>query len=769
MNDKLMKDIEVILENDSSKSISTATTVELYNALSKALMKEVKRDWKTDYSKKQAYYFSAEFLIGRSIYNNMLNLNVLSDVDEILKSRNLDIRCFEDIEDSALGNGGLGRLAACYLESAASVEVPLNGYGIRYRYGLFKQSFIDGYQCETSDDWTKCGDPWSIRREDDRVTVNIGGQQIYAVPYDMPVIGYGKKMINTLRLWQSEPTVEFDFLKFNDMDYAKALKERDEAQIISYVLYPNDSAEAGKKLRLKQEYFFSSASLQDIIRKYKKSHSDFSEFSKLNIIQLNDTHPVISIPELIRLLMLEGLSFQESYAVTKESFAFTNHTIMGEALEKWDVTLMKKLLPDVYAVIVLIQNEMVKELKEAKVSNFSAFNIIDGKKIHMARLAVFMGKTTNGVAAIHTQILKDNLFKEWYNLYPAKFQNKTNGITPRRWLELSNPKLSELITSKIGKSWIKELDKLKGLESYISDDSFIEKFKNIRQENKKELADFIEKHERIKLDTNFIFDIQIKRLHEYKRQLLNAFSILDTYFKAKEKRIPNYKPTAYIFGAKAAPGYYNAKAIIKFINSIAELVNSDPEMNDVMKVVYVQNYNVSYAEKLVSAADISEQISMAGMEASGTGNMKFMLNGTVTLGTLDGANVEIVEEAGKENNYIFGLTVEEVSEVKKHYMPKKVYENNADLKRVVDTLIDGTFVDKTGLLQHLYDSLFSGHEPDNYLVLYEFDAYINEKQRVITEYGGKEFFIKSIKNLANAGKFSSDRAIKEYARDIWKV
>ena len=771
-------DICEALELDYGKNIQEASTVELYDAVSKAVMKAVAADWRKPLKEKRACYFSAEFLVGRLIYNNLLNLGLLDQLAELFNENGIELSIFEDIEDAALGNGGLGRLAACFLDSAATQNLPLDGYGIRYRYGLFKQYFENGFQRETADDWQRFGDPWSIRKESEKVRIDFKNQRVYAVPYDTPIIGYGGKRINTLRLWQSEPIHGFDFQLFNEQKYDRAVLERDEAEAISSVLYPNDDTDKGKRLRLKQQYFFSSASLQDLLRKYQAKHGeDFSAFPEEYAIQLNDTHPVISIAELVRLLSERGVPFARALKIVRQTFAYTNHTIMAEALEKWDVRLFKSVIPQVYRYVVLIDKALQKELDHRGIrgEDQKPYRILDGGMIHMARMAIFATHSTNGVAKIHTEILKNTALSEWYRLYPERFNNKTNGITQRRWLALCNQELSGFITDKIGGSWVTDLSKLKGLEAFWDDPETLQQFAEIKQLKKQQLADYIEKHEGIRLDPRFLFDIQAKRLHEYKRQLLNAFSILDIYFGLKDGRISNFYPTVFLFGAKAAPGYYRAKGVIKYIHEIAKLVNHDEETKDRLQVLFVANYNVSYAEKLVPAADVSEQISTAGTEASGTGNMKFMLNGAVTLGTYDGANVEIVEQAGKENNYIFGARVEELQQVETVYDPRMVYETYPRIRKVVDTLIDGTFSDGgTGMFQELYDSLLKGaswHKPDHYYLLLDFLPYCDAKLQVNADYRDNrmQFIRKCFVNTANAGKFSSDRTIVEYAKEIWQI
>ncbi|MBR4495959.1 MAG: glycogen/starch/alpha-glucan family phosphorylase [Acholeplasmatales bacterium] len=754
--------LETFVDVLYGKSLMEASTKELYNALAKVVVKNVEKNWDEtrNLNNKRCGYLSAEFLIGRMIYANLLNAGMLDEAKYILEQNNIDINVFEEVEDAALGNGGLGRLAACYLESAATENILLDGYGLRYRYGLFKQSFKNGFQNEEADDWLKWGDPFSKRVEDDTVIVHFKDMDIKAVPYDMPVIGYHSKVVNTLRLWQSEAIKEFDFKEFDNMEGVKTNDEAYKAKEITYVLYPNDNTLEGKKLRLRQEYFMVSASLQDMLKKFKKLNLTFKELPNYYIWQLNDTHPTLAIPEMIRLLKNEGLSFDESLKIVRKMFNFTNHTIMAEALEQWPIEMLEELIPDVLKEIKLIEEDLEKNLDKNK------YFIIKNNKVNMAYLAIYVSEHVNGVAAIHTEILKNNTFKEWYEVYPYKFVNVTNGVTPRRWLALNNESLSKLITSRIGDGWVKNLGELAKLKGIENDEEFLKDFITSRNINKIRLANYIEKHEGIDIPVNYMFDIQIKRLHEYKRQLLNALSILYLAFEIKEGNLIDYKPTVFIFGAKSAPGYYMAKQIIKLINTIADYVNNDSVISKKIKVCFVQNYNVSYAEKLVSAADLSEQISMAGMEASGTGNMKFMINGTPTLGTLDGANVEIAAEAGKSNNYIFGLTVEEVDALKKNYKPELFVENNPKLKKVLNALIDGTLNAK---FEEIYDSLLKGNEPDRYLVLADFNSYIEMKLFANKEYQSKEYYKKCIVNMYSSYRFSSDRSIKDYNELIWKL
>ncbi len=781
----IMEKLELASQAMYCKTVEECTPSELHLALGKAVMGEIAPNWAKSKAKhdaqRRAYYFSAEFLMGRMMYNNLYCLGILEDVTKLLKKKGVDINVFEDIDDAALGNGGLGRLAACYLDSAATQEVPLDGYGIRYKYGLFKQLIEDGYQKEIADNWQRFEDPWCIRREDESVFVSFKGQTVRAVPYDMAVIGCKTDNINTLRLWQAEPVDEFDFTAFNNFEYDRAVKEKNDAENISKVLYPNDNKDEGKVLRLKQQYFFCSASLQDIVRRYKAKHgSNFSFFAQENAFQLNDTHPVCCVPELVRLMMAEGMGFDDAFEIARKTCSYTNHTVLGEALEKWQASLMNQVIPEIYNIICLIANKCQEELRDKCVSEDSRrkMRIVDGNTVHMARLATYTGTYVNGVAELHTEILKRDLLKEWYEVYPERFLNKTNGITQRRWLGLCNPELSDLITEKVGSDdWLIDLSKLSVLND-CCDAKTINKFNKIKAKKKQQLAEYIKKMDGYDINPDTIFDVQVKRLHEYKRQLINAFSILAIYFRIKEGKLPTWTPTTFLFGAKAAPGYDRAKVIIKYINEIGKLVNNDPDTKDLLQVYFLSNYNVSYAEKIVVAADISEQTSTAGLEASGTGNMKFMLNGAVTLGTWDGANIEIAECAGVENEYIFGARVEGIEEAKKNgYNPSKLIEENPELKRVVSTLIDDTFPTdgKVGnsSFGELYDALTKGthwHGPDHYFLMLDLPDYIEKKIQANMDYADRKAFGKKcLLNVANAGKFSSDRAILEYADEIWHV
>lgn len=768
-------ELQQLMKNPDQLEINT-----LYRRVSRTALDQVRLLWNEPSQGKKACYFSAEFLIGRMVYNNLLNLGLLEDWNQFALENNLDPNRLEEVEDAALGNGGLGRLAACFLDSAATEGYCLNGYGIRYRYGLFKQYFSNGFQQETADEWLRFGDPWSTRRAEDKVLIQYGNQKVWAVPYDMPIIGYGAKTVNNLRLWQAEAVEPFDFGKFNHSQYQDAYSNQALAQTISSVLYPNDETQEGKELRLKQEYFFSSASLQSIVKEYKKTHgNDFSQFSSCYAIQLNDTHPIVSIPELLRILM-EQESVEPTFAqkIVLETFGYTNHTIMAEAMEKWDVNLFSRVLPQVYPYVVILNGALTRHLEEKGLNRddiANRFALISDNQVHMARIGIYATHSTNGVAEIHSNILKDDVLHNWYELYPERFNNKTNGITQRRWLALCNKEYAQFITERIGDGWITNLDEMKKLEQYADDPQSLLSFQEIKHQKKVQLADYVKLFEHsFQLNVGSIFDVQVKRLHEYKRQLLNAFSILDIYFGLKDGRIQNFYPTTYLFGGKAAPGYFRAKGIIKYINEISRLINNDPSTNQYLQVLMVQNYSVSYAEKLIPAADISEQISTAGTEASGTGNMKFMLNGAVTLGTYDGANVEIVRHAGEENNYIFGARVEDLKNVRDQYNPMHIYQNNDRIRRVLNTLTDGTFSDDgTGMFQDLFNSLVHGdgwNRADNYYLLLDFDSYVDAKLKANEDYQNRNAFTKKcILNSANSGFFSSDRTIRDYANDIWNI
>ena len=767
---ELVQQTEAMLRYAHDTTLRSATPQQLHDCLGQAVMLAISDDWRKSKlqfgAHRKAYYFSAEYLIGRQVYSNLYNLGILDEMRRLFAEKGVDLACLEDIEDAALGNGGLGRLAACFMESAASLDIPLMGYGLRYRFGLFKQKFVDCNQKELADDWSRYGDAWSFRRDSRTRTIEFADQTVLAVPYDMPVIGYGTSNIGTLRLWQCEAVEELDFDAFNAQDYERALKEKNRAEDITRVLYPNDSTVEGKRLRIKQQYLLSSASLQDILEDFVRVNGrNFNRFSHVCAVQLNDTHPAMSSPELIRLLMKEGLSFDEAFEITRQTFSYTNHTVMGEALEKWPMDLLRSVVPEICDILLKIEARLQQELPGR------GLFIIRDNTVYMANLSVYVSTAVNGVAALHTEILKHDLFRDWYAVYPDRFQNKTNGITPRRWLGLSNPELTALIEKRIGGRFLKDLDQLSRLKDQI-DTEMIREFCDVKYRKKVQLCREILEKEGVQLSPDAVFDVQVKRLHEYKRQLLNAFAIMDIYFGLKEGRLKDLPRTVFLFGAKSAPGYIRAKAIIRYINEIAERINNDPDVNNVIKVVFVQNYNCSYAEKIIPAADISEQISPAGTEASGTGNMKLMLNGAVTLGTMDGANVEIMAEAGKENNFPFGATVEEIERIRDTYWARGVYEADARIRRVVDTLVDGT-VRTDDEFKELYHALLDGaswHRPDNYFLLLDFPSYVDTKLKAIYATKDRENFARMcLENVASAGKFSSDRTIRQYATEIWHV
>ena len=763
----ILKWTEAQLKYNFDVALKDATPQELHEALGQAVMMAISDNWssakKTRLHERKAYYFSAEYLIGRLVYSNLFNLGILDEMKKLFADRGVDLAVLEDIEDDALGNGGLGRLAACFLDSAATCDIPLSGYGLRYKFGLFKQSFDgNGNQVEKADDWTKFGDPWSYRRYNHTVKIRFPDHTVLAVPYDVPVIGYGTQNVGTLRLWQCEAEEELNFDAFNSQDYLRALDAKNKAEDITRVLYPNDSTWDGKRLRIKQQYVLSSASLQDMLRIYKIAHgNDLSRFGEFYAVQLNDTHPAMSIPELIRLLEQEGMSFDEAFAVAQKTFSYTNHTVMGEALEKWPLDLLRSVVPDIVDIICQID----AKLKSEHPNLF----IVRDNVAHMANLSVYVGSYVNGVAEIHSQILKDDLFKDWYQVYPERFQNKTNGITPRRWLGLCNPELTELIHQHVDGDFLKNLDLIDGMKAQITDET-VAQFNAIKRKKKEQLCSVIAKHEGVMLNPDFMFDVQVKRLHLYKRQLMNILSVVDIYFRLKEGRLPDFHPTAFIFGAKSAPGYMDAKSVIRYINRVARMINNDPAVADKMRVVFVQNYNCSYAEHIIPAADVSEQISPAGTEASGTGNMKLMLNGAVTLGTLDGANVEIAQEAGMENEYIFGHTVEQINEGRSSYYPRGIYDSNADLRRAINTLVDGTVPTDDGLRNLFHALLDWGQNSDQYRLLLDYDSYVEAKLRANRDYADRMAFgRKCLENVASAAKFSSDRTIRQYAEEIWHI
>ena len=794
------------LRQQYGKDLTGANRHDLYDAVVADCMNIIMDRWIStwqNYDKensRSAYYFSAEFLMGRALDNNLINLGIKEFVDNLLKELHLDLTSIEEEEpDPGLGNGGLGRLAACFLDSLATLDYPSRGYGIRYKYGMFEQRIEDGYQVEYPDLWIKHRDPWEIKRSDLAVTVRFGGNIVYgkmpdgairfslqdadeviATPYDMPVVGYGTNTVGMLRLWEASSANGFNLKLFNDGLYNRSVEKENNAEHISRILYPNDTGPDGKSLRLKQQYFFSSASLQDMVRSFvSKYGTDFSQFPKYNVVQLNDTHPVVAIPELMRILVDEyRVSWDDAWSIVQQTFAYTNHTIMAEALEKWTIDIFQGLLPRIYQIVEEINRRFLIELREKYPSDYERHNrmsIIADGQIHMARLAIHSCYSVNGVAELHTELLKTQELKDWAELYPEKFNNKTNGITQRRWLLTANPMLADFITKRIGSDWVKDLTKLKGLEKYLDDDASLKELLEIKQENKRRLAEYLKVSQNEFLDPDSIFDVQVKRLHEYKRQLLNVLHIMYVYNRLIEDPSYNPVPRTYIFGAKAASGYRRAKAIIKLINTVAERVNNDRRVRGKLRVVFVENYRVSVAEKIFPAADISEQISTAGKEASGTSNMKFMVNGAVTLGTLDGANIEIIQEAGEENEFVFGLKTEEIlkMQAENSYHPQDVLSRNPELEKVVNQLIDGTYDPTRQLFKELHDSLVYGVEgqrPDVYYVLADFDSYCKAQDKIEEAYVDKMKWAKMmLKNIANSGKFSSDRTIEDYVRDIWKL
>ena len=806
--EKFKENLEGRLKRQYGKDISQANKHDLFDAVSASALEVIMENWmatRHEYEKKptkQLYYLSAEFLMGRALSNNLINAEISDKVKEVLKGMNIDYDMIEDQEpDAGLGNGGLGRLAACFLDSLATLDYPGHGYGIRYRYGMFEQKIENGYQVEYPDNWLAHRDPWEIKRSDLAVTVKFGGniayrktpdgrdqyyienaEEITATPYDMPIVGYGTGTVNTLRLWQASSPNGFDLQLFNNMEYNRAVERQNSAENVSAVLYPNDSGPSGKALRLKQQYFFSSASLQDLVRHYVADYgTDFRKFSDLHVIQLNDTHPVVAIPELMRILMDEyNVGWDDAWSVVTKTFAYTNHTILAEALEKWPIEIFQGLLPRIYKIVEEINRRFLIELREKYPNDYDRhgrMSIINNGKVYMAWLAIHASFSVNGVAELHTKLLKEVELHDWYELYPKKFNNKTNGITQRRWLLSSNPELASFITKRIGHGWEKDLTLLKGLEKYLDDEKSLKELIQIKANNKVRLAEYLKYTQNETIDPNSIFDVQVKRLHEYKRQLMNILHVMYVYNKMLED--PKYKESAakktYIFGAKSASGYRRAKAIIKLINTVAERINNDRRVNDKLHVVFVENYRVSVAEKIFPAADVSEQISTAGLEASGTSNMKFMCNGALTMGTMDGANIEIVEEAGKQNAFIFGLLTEEIQKIEREhsYNPQEYLERNPALAKVVNQLVDGTYDPTHQLFKELHDSLVygvEGNRADVYYVLADFDSYCKAQEKVEVLYKDQLKWAKAcLKNIANSGKFSSDRTIEDYVKDIWKL
>lgn len=746
---------------------------------------------------KTVYYMSMEFLMGRALGNNMINLTCYKGVKEALDELGFDLNAIEDEEpDAALGNGGLGRLAACFLDSLSSLGYPAYGCGIRYRYGMFAQKIVDGYQKEIPDDWLRDGNPFEIKRPEYAVTVKFGGyvrsytdadyhehyvqeayQSVRAVPYDLPVVGYNNNVVNTLRIWDAEPIQQFNLDEFDKGDYQKAVEQENLAKNICEVLYPCDDHYAGKELRLKQQYFFVSASVQSAVAKYKKNHDDIRKLHEKVCFQLNDTHPTVTVAELMRILMDEkGLSWDEAWGVTTKCCAYTNHTIMAEALEEWPIDLFQKLLPRIYQIIEEINRRFVNEVKRMYPDNqekIAKMAILYDGQVKMANLAIVAGYSVNGVAALHTEILEKQELKDFYEMMPEKFNNKTNGITQRRFLLHGNPLLADWVTDKIGDGWITDLSKISELVKYADDEKSRKEFMQIKRENKVRLAKYIKEHNDVEVNPDSIFDVQVKRLHEYKRQLLNILHVMYLYNKIKANPDMDFTPRTFIFGAKAAAGYRRAKLTIKLINSVSDVINNDKSINGKLKVVFIENYRVSNAEIIFAAADVSEQISTASKEASGTGNMKFMLNGAMTLGTMDGANVEIVKEVGEENVVIFGLSADEVIEYELNggYNPLDIYNSDEEIRRVLNQLVDGTYSPADhGLFRDLYNALLYEGVADRYFILKDFRSYAEAQEKIEEKYRDKDGWAKSVMlNTAHSGKFSSDRTIEEYVRDIWHL
>lgn len=766
----------------SGVSTSGSSLRDYWEGLSELTMSRLADNWEATTKKyregQRASYFSAEFLMGRALLNNLVNLGLVEDARKALEDYGLNLTDVLDEEpDAALGNGGLGRLAACFMDSCATLNFPVVGYGILYRYGLFKQSFVDGFQKEEPDPWMENGSPFVVRREAEAKHVKFADMDVRAVPYDMPITGYGTENVNTLRLWKAEPLEEFDYDAFNSQRFTDAIVERERVNDLCRVLYPNDTTYEGKVLRVRQQYFFCSASLQCLIAEHKEAHGDIRSFGEYNSIQLNDTHPVLAIPELMRLLMdEEGLGWEDAWKIVSQTFAYTNHTVLAEALETWETSIFTKLFPRIYDIVAEMDRRFRAELAEAGFhpGKIEYMAPLSGGLVHMAWIACYASFSINGVAAIHSEILKRDTLHDWYDIWPERFNNKTNGVTPRRWLHNCNPRLAALLTEVLGDdSWVTDLDKLATIEERGNADIY-RRLMEIKAENKRDFARWIKRRDGIDIPTDAIYDTIIKRLHEYKRQLMNALYILDLYFRIKDNPSMEVPPRVFIFGAKAAPGYKRAKAIIKFINEVAKLVNNDADTRGKITVLFVENYNVSPAEHIIPATDISEQISLAGKEASGTGNMKFMMNGALTLGTMDGATVEIVDAVGEENAYIFGAREEELPELRARYNPREQYETVPGLKRVLDALVDGTVSDGgTGEFHDLLGSLLDGSSwetPDVYYVLGDFADYRATRDRMAADYAKQEEWgRKAWINICRSGRFSSDRTIADYGRDIWGV
>ena len=805
--DVFKRDVRNNVKTLFRKEVEEATPQQLFQAVSYAVKEAIIDDWlatQKQYEKddpKTVYYMSMEFLLGRALGNNLINMTAYKEVKEALEEMGIDLNVIEDQEpDPALGNGGLGRLAACFLDSLATLGYASYGCGIRYRYGMFKQKIRDGYQVEAPDNWLKDGNPFELRRPEYAKEVRFGGnirveydesgkthfvqenyESVMAIPYDYPIVGYGNHIVNTLRIWDAEAIVNFQLDSFDRGDYHKAVEQENLAKNIVEVLYPNDNHYAGKELRLKQQYFFVSASIQAAIAKFKKKHNDISKLPEKVTFQMNDTHPTVAVAELMRILLdEEDLGWNEAWDITTKCCAYTNHTIMAEALEKWPIDLFSKLLPRIYQIIQEIDRRFIEQVRaqypgnEEKVKKMAI--LMDGQ-VKMAHLAIVAGYSVNGVAKLHTEILKNQELKDFYQMMPEKFNNKTNGITQRRFLMHANPLLADWVTEKLGtKEWITDLSKMSGLKKWLDDEEALKEFMTIKFKNKERLAAYIKEHNGVEVDPRSIFDVQVKRLHEYKRQLLNILHVMYLYNQIKEHPEMSFYPKTYVFGAKASAGYIRAKEIIKLINSVADVINNDRSINGKLKVVFIEDYRVSNAELIFAAADISEQISTASKEASGTGNMKFMMNGAPTLGTMDGANVEIVDEVGIDNAFIFGLSADEVINYEQNggYNPYDIYNNDPEIRRVVDQLVDGTYAngDKE-MYRDLYNSLLNnqgGSRADMYFILKDFRSYADAQARAMEAYKDTEKWAKmALKNTACCGKFSADRTIQEYVDDIWHL
>ena len=805
--DVFKRDVRNNVKTLFRKEVEEATPQQLFQAVSYAVKEAIIDDWlatQKQYEKddpKTVYYMSMEFLLGRALGNNLINMTAYTEVKEALEEMGIDLNVIEDQEpDPALGNGGLGRLAACFLDSLATLGYASYGCGIRYRYGMFKQKIRDGYQVEAPDNWLKDGNPFELRRPEYAKEVRFGGnirveydetgkthfvqenyESVMAIPYDYPIVGYGNHIVNTLRIWDAEAIVDFQLDSFDRGDYHKAVEQENLAKNIVEVLYQNDNHIAGKELRLKQQYFFVSASIQAAITKFKKKHGDISKLPEKVTFQMNDTHPTVAVAELMRILLdEENLGWNEAWDITTKCCAYTNHTIMAEALEKWPIDLFSRLLPRIYQIIQEIDRRFIAQVRaqypgnEEKVKKMAI--LMDGQ-VKMAHLAIVAGYSVNGVAKLHTEILKNQELKDFYQMMPEKFNNKTNGITQRRFLMHANPLLADWVTEKLGtKEWITDLSKMSGLKEWLDDEEALKEFMTIKFKNKERLAAYIKEHNGVEVDPRSIFDVQVKRLHEYKRQLLNILHVMYLYNQIKEHPEMSFYPKTYIFGAKASAGYIRAKEIIKLINSVADVINNDRSINGKLKVVFIEDYRVSNAELIFAAADISEQISTASKEASGTGNMKFMMNGAPTLGTMDGANVEIVDEVGIDNAFIFGLSADEVINYEQNggYNPYDIYNNDPDIHRVVDQLVDGTYSNgDTEMYRDLYNSLLNnqgGSRADMYFILKDFRSYADAQARAMEAYKDKEKWAKmALKNTACCGKFSADRTIQEYVDDIWHL